>query len=180
MVTSVSMAATVSSAHTILPSQESPPANFFDQIKWALLQKLPTREDFEAALQGELTGLKQDVPEVTARVSSLETDTITLHQSISSLQVALGDVSDQVAQLLLLLDNLENHNRRCNIRICGLPKATPQTGLKTTVTAILNQYLERPPETNIVINRVHRTLGPRNSSEDRPRDVFSAACIITL
>lgn len=33
-------------------------------------------------------------------------------------------------------------------------------------------YLERPSDTNIAIDRVHRTLGPRNESEVRPRDVL--------
>lgn len=54
-------------------------------------------------------------------------------------------MSDQITQLLLLLDDLENRNRRHNIRISGLPEAIPQTGLKSTATAIFNQYLERPP-----------------------------------
>lgn len=38
------------------------------------------------------------------------------------------------------------------------------------VTAIFNRYLDRPPDTEVAIDRVHRTLGPRPTSQDRPRD----------
>lgn len=163
----------------VAPPPEPSTAPFNEQTLWALLQRLPTRDDLdslasrmEAALRGELTGIKEEVAEATSRISTIESDAATLRQDITNLQVAREEVTDQVAQLHLLIDDLENRNRRRNIRIRGLPEATRQTDLKATVTAIFNNCLERPPETPIAIDRVHRTLGPRGPTEDRPRDVL--------
>lgn len=137
---------------------------------WALLQKLPTKNDLdsvasmmEAAFHEEIAGIKQEVTEVSARVSSLEINSTALCHDVTSLQVTSDEMADQIAQLHLLLDDLENCNRRRNIRICGLPDATRQNDLKMTVTAIFNDCLERSPETPIAIYRVHRTLGPRGN-----------------
>lgn len=143
------------------------------------MQNLPTREGFESlalhvdtALRGELTGLKQEMTDVTARVSTLEVNATDISHSVSSIQTAQTEVADKVTPLMLLLDDLENCNRRCNIRIKRLPEATLQADLKATVSAIFNTLLEHPPDTCIAIDRVHRTLGPRKDSEDRPRDVL--------
>lgn len=40
------------------------------------------------------------------------------------------------------------------------------------VTSIFNRYLDRPRDTDITIDRVHRTLGPHPNMPDRPRDVL--------
>lgn len=159
-----------------MPSQEHTALLSSDRAIWALLQKLPTREDLdsvatrmETALCGEIVGIKQEVTEVTARVSTLETDTSVLRNDVQALQVTHEEVTDQIAQLHLLMDD---RNRRRNIRIRGLPEATRQADLKMTVTAIFNDCLDRPTETPIAIDRVHRTLGPRGSTDDRPRDVL--------
>lgn len=162
-----------------MPSQEQMSMLSSDRAIWALLQKLPTREDLdsvavrmETALRWEIVGIKQEMAEVIARVSSLETDTSALRQGVSAVQATYEEVTDQIAQLHLLIDDLENRNRRRNIRIRGLPEATRQADLKLTVTAIFNDFLERPTETPVAIDRVHRTLGPRDPTEDRPRDIL--------
>lgn len=126
----------------------------------------------EAALRGEIAGIKQSVTEVAARVTTIEKDTATLHQGFTELNDTKEEMADQIAQLHLLLDDQENCSRRRNIRIRGLPEATQQADLKMTVTALFNECLERPTDTPIAIDRVHRTLGPRNTAEDRPRDVL--------
>lgn len=94
-----------------------------------LSAKTAAREDFdllashmEAALKVDLAGLKQEVAGVALRVFSLEAENSSLHQSVSSLQVMQEEVSDQVVQVHLFLDDLENHNHRHDIRISGLPE----------------------------------------------------------
>lgn len=89
---------TVHPAHLALQSQEPsfPPLN--EQSLWALLQKLPASEDFylaEIALRGALKGPKQEVADMTSRVSTLETDSAALRQDVSSLQGTHNEVSDQ-------------------------------------------------------------------------------------
>lgn len=174
-----SLQASKCTAPLSLPSQEPSSMLIGEQALWTLLQKLPTRDDLdsvalrmEAALRGEITGIKQTVAEVSTRVANVELDTTTLRQDVTTIQDAQEAFIDQIAQLHLLIDDLENRNRRRNIRIRGLPEATQQADLKMTVTAIFNACLERPTETPIAIGRVHRTLGPRNTEEDRPRDVL--------
>lgn len=155
------------------------PALLGDKAILALLQNLPTKADFscmaariETTLRHEIAGVKRDVSATNERVTTLASDVTSLTTDVSGLQAAHDTLADRVAQLQLLVDDLENRNRRRNIRIRDLPEATGQADLKATVTAIFNACLDRAADTVIAIDRVHRTLGPRSPTENRPRDVL--------
>lgn len=71
----------------------------------------------------------------------------------------------------LHLEELEDHSRRNNLGLQGLPKATGQEDLAETVTAIFHRILVTPPPT-LEIDRVHCTLGPRSVDPLWPCDVL--------
>lgn len=77
----------------------------------------------------------------------------------------------QMTNALFSID-LENCNRRNNLRIRGLPEVILQDQLAPTITSILNQYVGRDPTADILLERVHRTAGPISPSQDRPRDIL--------
>lgn len=114
--------------------------------------------------------LKQEVSEVDDRVAALEWDKGAMAHTVDHLQSAHTDLSDQVVQLHLLLDDLENRSQ--NIRLRAITETVTQAEMHSQVTAIFNRYLDRPPDTEVAIDRVHRTLGPRPTPQDRPRDVL--------
>lgn len=111
----------------------------------------------ETAMRGEIQNLKQ---EVTAMDSVLEQEQGMGSQSIQTLQSSHTGLTDQIIQLQLLLDDLENRSRRRTIRLTRVPVSVPQLELCSRVTTIFNCYLDHPHDTEVVIDRVHRTLWP--------------------
>lgn len=118
--------ATMFAAPLALPPHEPSTVLCTDQALWALLQKLPTRDDLdlvatrmEMALRREITGIKQEVSEMNARVSSLETSTTSLCQDVSGLQDTHDEFTNQFVQLQLLIDELQRAWRRGHIDFDG-------------------------------------------------------------
>lgn len=72
---------------------------------------------------------------------------------------------------LYKLENLENRNRRNNLRIRGLPEATRDTDLEPTIRGVLNSVLGKPVIDPLRFDRVHRALRPHNLATELPRDV---------
>lgn len=95
-----------------------------------------------------------------------------MSQIKQDVQSSHSEINDQFLQLQLLLDDLENWSRRQNIRLRGVPESIPQSELSAMVISVFNQYLDRPRDTAITIDCVHRTLGSNPNPSDRPRDVL--------
>ncbi|KAM9313358.1 RNA-binding protein FXR2 [Gastrophryne carolinensis] len=144
----------------------------------AELKMLPTRDDLESFIhrvestfKKDISDLQQSVGGLDARVDSLERSRATTAQRLETLERDLAQQKAVAQMTVLHLDDLENRSRRNNIRIRGLPEATGPDQLRPTITGIFNELLCRPPDTEIVIDRVHRALGPRSPDPARPRDV---------
>ncbi|XP_069611018.1 uncharacterized protein [Ranitomeya imitator] len=67
---------------------------------------------------------------------------------------------------------LEDRNRRNNIRIRGLPESVSPSVLDATVQKLFLEILNDKKEGSIEFDRIHRSLGPKLSSELKPRDVI--------
>lgn len=93
-------------------------------------------------------------------------------QIVQVLKTSNTDLNDQMIQIQLHIDDLENRSRRQNIRLRRITESVPQSELCSTVTNIFNCYLDGTPDTDIIIDRVHRTMGPRSGPSDRLRDVL--------
>lgn len=69
---------------------------------------------------------------------------------------------DATLKLQLQMDDLENRNRCNNIKLRGIPEATTGADLIAIVKGILNTYLDKPPESELELDRVHR-VGPHTA-----------------
>lgn len=71
---------------------------------------------------------------------------------------------------------LDKRGRCHNLRVRGLPESIEPSSLTPTVSAVFNDLLERPHDTPIEMERIHRALRPRGKDTDLPRDVV--CCLV--
>ncbi|KAM4034889.1 uncharacterized protein ACNLHF_021601 [Anomaloglossus baeobatrachus] len=143
------------------------------------MMNFPTKADMEGYIgrleilyKAEIQALKTSVVQMSDQVSQLEATST----SLAVEQKTQGDTlvlhSEQLHFLFGTVEDLENHNRCNNIRIQGLPEATPAAELFSTLKGIFNSLLGREPTEELLIDRTHRALRPRNQDSNNPRDVI--------
>lgn len=74
------------------------------------------------------------------------------------------------------MEDLDNRGRRRNLRVRGFSESIDSAQLSRMVTAHFNELLERPQDTPIAMERIHRVLRPRGRDTDPPRDII---CCLT-
>lgn len=153
----------------------------------AILQALPTKADFEAlpsktdietliqrveeAHARDIQEIRKEMQTISERVDAGESSISALTQRVKDLEQSRETQAATAVDLQLHLEDLEDRSRRNNLRLRGIPEATGAEDLEATVLAILQGVLDTP-QTSTELDRVHRTLGPRPSDPDRPRDVL--------
>lgn len=74
------------------------------------------------------------------------------------------------------IEDLDNRGRRHNLCIHGLPESVEGELLTPTVISLFNSLLDRPPQSPIDMERIHRALRPRSREGEPPRDVV--CCLV--
>ncbi|DBA13690.1 TPA: hypothetical protein GDO54_018641 [Pyxicephalus adspersus] len=151
-----------------------------DEWDWkAHLKALPTRSDLdhsigrlEASCKAEFHHIQQSLQQVSNATTVLQNTCSDLSSRMSSHDAILERQAAQINTLYLMQDDVENRNRCNNIRIRGLPETVPNAELYNAAYAIFAKLLAIPPDVDIELDRVHRTLGPRGRDPQRPRDVI--------
>lgn len=148
-----------------------------DQDIRTLLQALPTKTDIKAMILHLEETHRRDIQEVRGEVSSLsnrvtsgETAVSPLEDRVSALEQARDSHRDTVISLQLHLENIEDRSLRNNLRLRGIPEAISSDHLAEEVKEVFRTVLD-DPDTDIELDRVHRTLGPRPTDPSNPRDV---------
>lgn len=145
----------------------------------ALMASLPTKADLSilakqiaAECKEEFIQLRQDVSALFTRVEAVEETTATSSSSLQILQETVHQHSAQLFTLQQHIDDVENRNRRNNIRLRGLPEAVGSDELYPALLSIFNDLLGRPPDIHIELDRAHRALRPPSQDDQNPRDVI--------
>lgn len=74
------------------------------------------------------------------------------------------------------MEDLDNRGRCHNLRIRGLPESVETEQFFSTVMSLFNNLLDRPAQTGIEMEQIHRALRPKGRDTDPPRDVV--CCIV--
>lgn len=144
-----------------------------DELESILNQKLDAQaQRLEGCLERELNKIRSEITSISERLQSLEADLRKIRENISAQDVKIKTVHHKMTSLSLQLLDLENRNRRDNIRVRGIPESVSVADIESTVTSIFNTILERPVEEKIEVDRVHRSLGRRPLEGNRPRDII--------
>lgn len=153
----------------------------------AILQSLPTKKDLDTSLnikfdkhahkieslfKEELRELKEEVGSISTKMVSLESEMASVKQKMGALENSSHTSQQNLINMALQLMDLENRDRRNNLRFRGIPESVEDKDLHATVTAICNHYLDRAPNEFIELDRVHRVFRRRNVDNTRPRDVL--------
>lgn len=96
----------------------------------------------------------------------LETKHDELHLACEDLRKDHEALSDTVLQLQTHLEDIDNHNRRNNIRVRGVPETV--VDLQAAVETIFHSLL---PEHLDTCDRIHWTIQPKPPLEKPPRDI---------
>ncbi|XP_040197765.1 olfactory receptor 1468-like [Rana temporaria] len=132
--------------------------------------------DIKEALAAAIADLRLDFKALDGRVQAVETileDHDLVHQRSTR---KIDDHTFQLREVNRHLEDLENKGRRHNLRVRGLPEAVESDRIRPEVTSIFNSILQRPLDTQITMERIHRALRPRGRDTDPPRDII---CCLT-
>lgn len=153
----------------------------------ALLSLLPSKHDMQtlacdlkSAWQHDLQAVQSEVDTIHARVQKLEENQSSMQQLLTTVQRSTSTRESLHQSLISQLDDLENRNRRNNIRLKGVPESIHATALIPTLTKFFNTILNKEPDTSIEFDRAHRALRPQSTDPARPRDVVCRIHLYSL
>lgn len=154
---------------------------------WAFLHTLPSKADMEAfinvkleahttrletSLSLKLQSVKVEMTALVKKLESVENEMQKVKEQSDKIRSITDDTKNILIDHALHIMDLENRSRRANIRIRGLPESILQKDLEEQTLRIINIFLEKPPESTIQIDRVHRVAKGRSMRQDTSRDVI--------
>lgn len=142
----------------------------------ALVSGLPTKNKLASMLKRsikkEFSSMRMELAHTLQWVEDKEQRLNHHHTAISDLQAQVHRLAMSHHMTLYKLEDQENHNRRNNFYIRGLPEAIRDEDLADTVRENFNSILGKPVTEVLLFDHVHRAFCPRNITTDAPRDVI--------
>ncbi|KAF3835646.1 hypothetical protein F7725_028204 [Dissostichus mawsoni] len=137
------------------------------------------REELDASLDrvaNKIDAMHSELATVTTRITSAEGELDALKNSTKKDSTVLSTVQEKMLGFEQKIADLEDRNRRCNIRVYGLPRTrrvTPRQFLERMIPTWFPALKQLKPE----IERAHRIFrgGPPTEGE-RPR-AFIFCCL---
>ncbi|XP_066444700.1 uncharacterized protein [Eleutherodactylus coqui] len=119
----------------------------------------------------ELAEIKEEVRHMGRRVEELEGASAIVTSHALSMADILKEQHLQINKMLLMQEDLENRNRRNNLRIKGLPESWAPDVLKKVLLEIFADLVGSEKAGAINIERAHRALRPQPAAAEPPRDI---------
>lgn len=110
----------------------------------------------------DLKLVQTEVQQLTDRLKKGETSLASLENRVIHLEQVQILQASHASSLQLHLEELEDHNRRHNLRFRGIPEAIGRETLQSTVLAICQQLATSAPSHNLELKRLGRSLGPHS------------------
>lgn len=166
------------------PSVEGTPMDF---DLYSMLRALPIRQENEQQLNSklelhavrledlvkrELRVVQDSLICISNKIEQAEQEFSKLEGRVQRLEGASTNQESHLLRLAMHVIDLENRQRRNNLRLRGIPESIVLADLKPTVRKILNHYLNLESEEDLELDRVHRLGSPKRAAPGRPRDVI--------
>lgn len=132
--------------------------------------------DIKDTLSAAISELRLDICALYDRVHEVEKVT---ERHVTVLRRATHRIANHTLQLRDMnrhMEDLDNRGRRHNLRIRGLSKSIEGGQISTTIIGLFNDLLNRPPQSAIEMERIHRALRPKGRDTDPPSDII--CCIV--
>lgn len=132
--------------------------------------------DIKDTLSAAIADLRIDIRAIADRVQTVEKTTVQHDTVLHRVTRNMDNQTLQLRDLQRHLEDLENRGCRHNLRVRGLPESVDSTQLDTIVTNFFNDALDRPLQTAIEMEQLHRALRTRGKDTDPPRDLI--CCLV--
>lgn len=120
-----------------------------------------------------LATLKTELMELGNRTDKIETTVDDITQSHNELLEENLAIRAELNQIKILCEDLENRNRRSNIRIRGIPETIKQPDLKAYLRNLFSTLVPDLPPEAWRLDRAHRALGNPPPNSKLPKDVVT-------
>lgn len=158
--------------NTPTPTQGSPApltADILDTKLQSLLQAITHNIAQEVGkLAKELRG---EIDQLGDRTDTLENKLDELVQYVQVLEEDNAAIKHSVTQLQAQQEDLENRERRQNLRIRGIPEKIEDRDLRSYLLSLFNVVAPNIPDIDWRLDRAHRSLAPKPPAGANPRDV---------
>ncbi|KAM9294320.1 LOW QUALITY PROTEIN: inositol-tetrakisphosphate 1-kinase-like [Gastrophryne carolinensis] len=115
--------------------------------------------------------LTKEIEKVTRSLGALERKLGDVISTQESHAAEINQLQKDNSALHAKLEDMENRDRRSNLRFRGLPEHMED--VKSVVTALCQELLPGIAIERLELDRVHRALGPRKPPEEPPRDILA-------
>lgn len=106
------------------------------------------------------------------RVDHLENKMGEFSGAHNGLVDAHNQLEEEVASLSAKLADLEDRNRRNNVKLRGVPESVPPSELVPFIQQLIKTVLPQTSKPDLVLDRAHRLPKPKNLPASVPRDVI--------
>lgn len=111
-----------------------------------------------------------EIQALSARMDIAGKQMEVIDQTTTASEAKILTLEKQIKQLKERTDQLENHSRRCNVRILGITEREEGTNAVKYLERWIPEYLHLDTaDGRIILDRAHRTLGPTPPAGQRPR-----------
>ena len=127
-------------------------------------------DKIEKEVHSSTAALSQEIANIGNRTDMLETKHDELSLAHNDLRKDYENLADNFAFMQAQVEDLDNRNRRHNIRLRGVPETV--TELMPAVSKIFHGLLPDKPVTAFACDRIHRALRPKPTADNPPRDII--------
>lgn len=126
-----------------------------------------------ASVLEAVTDRGTEIQALTVRMDTVDKQMETIDQTVAASEVKILTLEKQIIQLKECTDQLENHSRRCNVRILGITEREEGTTAVKYLERWIPEYLHLDTaDGRIILDRAHRALGPMPPIGQRPRPLI--------
>lgn len=140
---------------------------FIKEMMLALRSSL--QQSFTEALNRQMTVIDG----LGERVAHVENKMGEFSEAHNSLVDAHNNLEEDMATLANKLADLEDRNRRNNVKFRGVPESVPPSELTSYIQHLIKSVLPAVTTHDLIIDRAHRLPKPKGLPEATPRDVIA-------
>uniref|UniRef100_A0A8C5R2X7 L1 transposable element RRM domain-containing protein n=1 Tax=Leptobrachium leishanense TaxID=445787 RepID=A0A8C5R2X7_9ANUR len=126
-----------------------------------------------AELERTTRTLSAEIQAVGERTAHLEEQAGRIVEYCNDLAGHAETMEQRVQWLEESMEDLSNRSRRNNVRLQGLPESVTPDELQDTFLGIVKRLIPDVPPQRLLLDRIHRALGPRRDKTTTPRDVIA-------
>lgn len=152
---------------TFPTSNQAVSESFLKEMMLALRSSI--QQSFTEALNQQTSAL-DDLGE---RVSHVEDKMGEFSDSHNSLVDSHNRLEDELDSLKTKLADMEDRNRRNNIKFRGIPESVPPAELTPYLQRLIREVLPSVTTHDLIIDRAHRLPKPKGLPDTVPRDVIA-------